>query len=70
MAGKLSHLAALLVQPYPAAALLDIEVFDLHSGGRSDTGEGVAHQSNQGTIAEPEQGSGVDRGQQLTHLLG
>jgi hypothetical protein len=40
-----------------------------HSGGRSDASEGVAHESDQGTVAEPEQGSGVDRGQQFAHLV-
>ena len=65
MAGKLGHLAALLVEPHPAAALLHVEVFDR----RADASEGVAHQSDQGAVAEPEQGSGVDRGQELVHLL-
>jgi hypothetical protein len=69
MAGKVGHLAALLVQPHPAAALLHIEVFNLHSGGCTDAGEGVAHQADQSAIAQPEQGSGVDRGQQRVHLL-
>lgn len=70
VAGKFGHLAALLMKAHPAPALLDIKVFDLHSGGRSDAGEGVAHQSDQGAISKPKQGSSVDRGQQLTHLLG
>ena len=70
MAGELGHLAALFVQPHPAAALLHIEVFNLHSGGRSDAGEGVPHKSDQGSVAEPEQGSGVDRGQKFPHLVG
>jgi integrase len=64
MTGKLRHLAALLVQPHPAAALLDVIVLDLHSDGGPDAGEGIAHQGDQNAVTEPEQGSGVDRGKQ------
>ncbi len=70
MAGKLGHLAALLVKPYPTPALLDVVVPDSHAGRRADAGEGVAHERDEGTVAEPEQGSGVDGGEQLMHLLG
>ena len=47
MAGKLGHLAAFLVKSHPAAALLHVEVFNLHADGRSDAGEGAAGQAIQ-----------------------
>ncbi len=67
--GKLGHLAALLVEPYPAAALLHVEILDSHPGGCSDAGEGVAHEPDEGPVPQSEQGSGVDRGQEVVHLL-
>ena len=70
MTGKLGHLAALLMESHPAAAFLHVEVLNLYAGSRTDSGEGVAHQSDQGAIAEPEQGTGVDPGQQLMHFPG
>ena len=70
MAGKLGYLAALLVEPHPTPALLDVVVLDPHAGRRADAGEGVAHERDEGAVAEPEQGSGVDGGEQLMHLLG
>lgn len=39
MTGKFGHLAALLAEPNPAAALLDIEVLNLHANGHSDASE-------------------------------
>ena len=70
MAGQLRHLAALLVEPDPTPALLDVVVLDPHACCRADTGEGVAHERDEGAVAKPEQGSGVDGGEQLVHLLG
>ncbi len=70
MAGQLGYLAALLVKPDPTPALLNVVVPDAHAGRRSDAGEGVAHKRDEGAIAESEQGSGVDGGQELVHLLG
>jgi len=67
--GKLGHLAAFLVEPHPAATLLHVEVLDSHPGGCPDAGEGVAHEPDEGPVPQPEQGSGVDRGQEVVHLL-
>ena len=63
-------LAALLMQAHPAAALLDVVILDPHAGGRADAGECVAHERDEGAVAQPEQGAGVDGGEQLVHLLG
>jgi hypothetical protein len=35
VAGELGHLAALFVEPHPAAALLDVVILDLHGYGRA-----------------------------------
>lgn len=60
MAGQLGHLAALLMEPHPSPALLDVVVLDAHAGRRSDAGEGVPHQRNERPIPQAEQGSSVD----------
>ena len=55
VAGELVDLAAFFVQPHPAAALLDVVVFDLHCDGGADAGEGVAHERDERAIAEADE---------------
>jgi hypothetical protein len=47
VAGELVHLAALLMEPHPSAALLDIEVLDLHLDDGAHPGEGVPHERDE-----------------------
>jgi hypothetical protein len=69
MAGKLDHLAALLVEPYPAAPFLHIEIFDLHPGLPLRRGRRCNTSRQIGTVTKPEQGRGVDCGEELMHLV-
>ncbi len=54
--GHLVLLAALLVQPHPAAPSLYIEALDPHGDRCSHAREGIDHQANQGTIAQAGKG--------------
>src|SRR6266849_1979990 len=70
MAGELVHLAALLVEPHPAAALLDVVVLNLHCDGGADAREGVTHERYERAIAETDERVGLDRIEKRPHLLG
>ena len=63
-------LAALLMQPDPAAAPLHKVVLDPHRNRGADAGKGVDHQADQRPIAQAGQGIGVDRIEQCPRLVG
>ena len=52
VAGHCVPLAALLAQPHPQAAVLRVDVLDLHAERRADAGEGIDHQPDQGAVAQ------------------
>ena len=63
--------AAFLMQPDPKAfAVLGKVVLNFHVYDRTDTGKGVAHESNQSPIAQADDGIRFDRVQELTGLIG
>ena len=70
MTGQLCDLAALLMQPHPAPSVLHVKIFNLHPCCGTDTSEGVAHQSDQRPIAQPEQRADINRSQQVMHFVG
>src|ERR1700730_17458624 len=55
MAGEVVDLTAFFLQPHPAPALLHVVIFDLHSHGGAHAGEGVAHERDEGAIAETDE---------------
>ena len=69
MAGDLVLLAALLVQPDPAAASLRVVVLDLHPYHRADAGEGVDHHPDQRAIAQPLKRAGINGVEQGARLV-
>ena len=52
VAGHFVALAALLVQPHPQAAVLHVNVLDLHRERRADAREGIDHEADQGAVAQ------------------
>ena len=54
--GHVVTLAPLLVQPHPEAPVLDIDILHPHGQGRTDPGEAVDHQPDQGAVAQPDRG--------------
>lgn len=53
-------LAALLVKPHPAPALLHAVIFDPHSDSSANASKSVDHQPDQRPVAQTGQGIGVD----------
>ena len=53
MTGHLVQFAALLVQPHPKAAVLHVNVVDLHREGRADARERIDHEPDEGAVASP-----------------
>jgi hypothetical protein len=70
MTRQFVHLAAFFLQPQPAAASLDVIVFDAQLDHRADAGEGVGHGREQRAIAQRHQRVGREAGEQVVHLLG
>ncbi len=63
MARSFMFLAALLVQPNPAAASLREIIRDVHLQDRADPGKGIDHGADESAIAQTGECGGVDRGQ-------
>ena len=70
MTGKLRHLAAFLMQPHPAPPVLNVKIRNVHPDRPTDPRERIAHQGDERPVAQPNQGAGVDRHEQVAHLGG
>jgi hypothetical protein len=65
----LMALAAFFVETDPPALAVGEIVLALHGDG-ADAGEGIRHDRNEGAIAQPDQGRGVDAIEQQRGLVG
>jgi hypothetical protein len=68
MAGHFMALAARLVQAHPKAAVLHVNIFDLHREHRADAREGIDHQADQGAVAQTRLRGHVDAVEQDARL--
>ncbi len=70
MTRQFVHLAALFVQPQPAAPSLNVIVSDAELDHRADAGERLDHGRQQRAITQRHQRVGRETGEQIVHLLG
>jgi hypothetical protein len=61
-------LAALFMQPHPQAAVLGVDILDLHGEGGADAGERINHQPDESAITQPRRRRRVDRIKQAPRL--
>ena len=70
MRRHLMALAALFVQPYPPAPVLEISIFDIHPDPVTHTGEGINHESDERPITETDHTRRVDAVGKLPGFIG
>jgi hypothetical protein len=70
VAGHFMLLATLLVQANPSATTLHVDIFDFHLQGRTNTGKGVDHETDERTITQAHGCSDVNRVNKGSGLLG
>lgn len=69
MARHVVELAAFLVEAAPQATALHVHVLQLHTRHRADASERVDHRADDRPIAPADDGVGLDRGDEIAHLL-
>jgi hypothetical protein len=69
VAGHLVELAALLVEPHPEPPLLVEDVAHVQAASRGDAGKREDHRADQGAVAQPYYGTGLDGAQLVAGFL-
>jgi hypothetical protein len=69
LARHLAALAAALVQLDPQRILLRGDILHVHADGGGDASEGIDHESDQGAVAQAQEGIGLDRADQPPCLV-
>ena len=69
MTGHLVPFAAFLVEPHPRAPALLKIILHPECDDRADAGESIAHQPEEGAVAQANEYADINRVQQLAHLV-